>query len=309
MKLAACQPAAQTMIGTRVSTAFPGAGPKAPLLPSRRAVRERFRETRTRANIRVPEAYALKGKHHAKADARGPGTRPAAKRRAGSFPADLRQPFGGEGPRPAAPGFASGRAIGDTRAWPPSREDNVSDPAYSRRTLAAQALGHVDAATRAVVTPIHVATTFIRDPDNQYRSGYGYGRPDNATVREAEAIVAMLEGAEAALVLGSGMSAATSRLPGAGARRSRRRAQGHVLGLAQLAAERCDELGIESRPGRHRRPGRGSRRGPARRHPPGLARNAGQSAVDDHRSRRGQPRSPTPRERASPWIRPAQRRC
>ena len=86
----------------------------------------------------------------------------------------------------------------------------MSDPVYSRRTLAAQALGKVDAATRAVVAPIHVATTFIRDPDNQYRSGYSYGRPDNATVREAEAIVAMLEGAEAALVLGSGMSAATS---------------------------------------------------------------------------------------------------
>lgn len=85
----------------------------------------------------------------------------------------------------------------------------MSDPLYSRRTLAAQALGGIDAATRAVVPPIHVATTFIRDPDNQYRSGNIYGRPDNDTVREAEAIVAMLEGSEAALVLGSGMSAAT----------------------------------------------------------------------------------------------------
>ncbi|MGH8799357.1 MAG: trans-sulfuration enzyme family protein [Casimicrobiaceae bacterium] len=81
---------------------------------------------------------------------------------------------------------------------------------YSRRTLAAQALGSVDAATCAVVPPIHVATTFLRDPDNQYRSGNVYGRPDNPTVREAEAIVAMLEGAAEALALGSGMSAATS---------------------------------------------------------------------------------------------------
>jgi cystathionine gamma-synthase len=88
-------------------------------------------------------------------------------------------------------------------------EAALADPAHTRRTLAAQALGSIDAATRAVVQPIHVATTFIRDPDNQYRSGNIYGRPDNATVREAEAIVAMLEGAEAALVLGSGMSAAT----------------------------------------------------------------------------------------------------
>lgn len=81
---------------------------------------------------------------------------------------------------------------------------------WSRRTLVAQALGHVDEATRAVVPPIHIATTFIRDPDNQYRSGNIYGRPDNATIREAEAVIAMLENAEAAMVLGSGMSAATA---------------------------------------------------------------------------------------------------
>jgi cystathionine gamma-synthase len=83
-------------------------------------------------------------------------------------------------------------------------------PAWSPRTLAAQALGRIDEATRGVVPPIHIATTFLRDPDNQYRSGNVYGRADNGTVREAEAIVAALEGAVSALVLGSGMSAATA---------------------------------------------------------------------------------------------------
>jgi len=83
-------------------------------------------------------------------------------------------------------------------------------PNWSRRTLTAQAMGHVDPATGAVVPPIHLASTYIRDPDNQYRAGYIYGRPDNATVREAEGIIAMLEGAAAAMVLGSGMSAATA---------------------------------------------------------------------------------------------------
>ena len=38
-------------------------------------------------------------------------------------------------------------------------------------TLAAQALGSTDASTGAVVLPIHTATTFLRDPDNQYRRG------------------------------------------------------------------------------------------------------------------------------------------
>ncbi len=55
-----------------------------------------------------------------------------------------------------------------------------------------------------------MATTFIRDPDNQYRSGYAYARPDNATVRQSEALIAALEGAEEALLFGSGMAAATA---------------------------------------------------------------------------------------------------
>jgi len=83
-------------------------------------------------------------------------------------------------------------------------------PRWNPRTLAAQALGTVEPLTHAVVPPLHVATTFIRDPDNEYRSGYAYGRPDNATVRQTEAVIAALEGATEALVFGSGMAAATS---------------------------------------------------------------------------------------------------
>jgi cystathionine gamma-synthase len=71
-------------------------------------------------------------------------------------------------------------------------------------------MGRIDPATRAVVPPIHVATTYLRDPDNAYSSGFAYGRPDNATTREAEAVLAMLEEAEAAMLFGSGMAAATA---------------------------------------------------------------------------------------------------
>ena len=82
---------------------------------------------------------------------------------------------------------------------------------WSRASRAAQGLGKIDPATRAVVPPIHVATTYIRDPDNAYSSGYIYGRPDNATVRDTEAVLAMMEEAEAgALLFGSGMAAATA---------------------------------------------------------------------------------------------------
>jgi cystathionine gamma-synthase len=77
-------------------------------------------------------------------------------------------------------------------------------------TIAAQAGGIIDDETGAVVPPIHIATTFIRDPDNQYRKGYVYSRPDNATVRQCESVIQSLEGAAACLVSGSGMTAATA---------------------------------------------------------------------------------------------------
>src|SRR5918998_2186323 len=87
----------------------------------------------------------------------------------------------------------------------------MNSPSWSRRSLAAQALGHVDPRTRAIVPPIHVSTTYLRDKDNAYSSGHAYGRPDNATVRDAEAVIAMLEGAKAgALLFSSGMAAATT---------------------------------------------------------------------------------------------------
>ncbi len=81
---------------------------------------------------------------------------------------------------------------------------------WKPRTFLAQALGKIDPESRAIVPPIHVSTTYQRDEDNQYRSGNVYGRADNETVREAEAIIAQLEGGAAAMVLGSGMSAAVA---------------------------------------------------------------------------------------------------
>jgi cystathionine gamma-synthase len=77
-------------------------------------------------------------------------------------------------------------------------------------TIAAQAGGAVDAATGAVVPPIHIATTFVRDADNQYRRGYCYGRSDNATVRQVEDVLTDLEQGRATLMFASGMAAAAT---------------------------------------------------------------------------------------------------
>ena len=77
-------------------------------------------------------------------------------------------------------------------------------------TIAAQAAGAMDETTGGIVPPLHLTTTFLRDPDNQYRKGYSYGRADNATVRQVEAVLTELERGAASLVLASGMSAATT---------------------------------------------------------------------------------------------------
>ena len=81
---------------------------------------------------------------------------------------------------------------------------------YKPETVAAQGGGGIDGDTGAVVPPIHIATTYLRDPDNQYRKGFIYGRADNATVRQAEDVLSTLEGAERSLLFPSGMAAATA---------------------------------------------------------------------------------------------------
>ncbi|HEU5297297.1 MAG TPA: PLP-dependent aspartate aminotransferase family protein [Burkholderiaceae bacterium] len=77
-------------------------------------------------------------------------------------------------------------------------------------SLAAQALGWVDDKTRAISPPIHASTTFVRDADNQYRSGRSYARADNPAFDQAEQLIARLEGGAQAALFASGMAAATA---------------------------------------------------------------------------------------------------
>jgi len=77
-------------------------------------------------------------------------------------------------------------------------------------SIAAQGLGWVDEQTRAIAPPIHTSTTFLRDPDNQYRSGRIYARDHNPTFDQAEAVLTALEGGHASLLFASGMAAATA---------------------------------------------------------------------------------------------------
>jgi cystathionine gamma-synthase len=77
-------------------------------------------------------------------------------------------------------------------------------------TLAAQALGRIDAATGALIPPLHPSTTYQRDADNSYPRGRVYSRADNPTYDVAADTLTQLEGGAASLLFSSGMAAATA---------------------------------------------------------------------------------------------------
>jgi len=74
-------------------------------------------------------------------------------------------------------------------------------------TLAAHAGLAVDPVTGAVTPPIHLSTTFEREPDGSYRQGHVYSRTSNPNRRALETALATLEGGEAALAFSSGSAA------------------------------------------------------------------------------------------------------
>ena len=81
---------------------------------------------------------------------------------------------------------------------------------WSPASLAAQAMGHIDATTGAIIPPIHPATTYLRDPDNEYRTGWSYSRSGNPSYQAAEELLTHLEGGVETQLFASGLAAATA---------------------------------------------------------------------------------------------------
>lgn len=74
-------------------------------------------------------------------------------------------------------------------------------------TLAVHAGHAVDPATGAVSAGIQLSTTFEREPNGTYRSGYSYSRSNNPNRQALEQAVAALEGGVDAAAFGSGLAA------------------------------------------------------------------------------------------------------
>ena len=92
----------------------------------------------------------------------------------------------------------------------PANQSNTGE--IHRETFAAQAGGPVDRETGAITPPIHLTTTYERDGDLNYPKGFIYGRPDNATIRQAETVITRLEAGHDTLLFPSGMAAATTAI-------------------------------------------------------------------------------------------------
>lgn len=70
-----------------------------------------------------------------------------------------------------------------------------------------------DPVTGAILTPIHLSTTFVQDSVDEYMSkGYSYARGGNPTVRAFEQKITALEGGADATAYGSGMAATVAVL-------------------------------------------------------------------------------------------------
>lgn len=75
-------------------------------------------------------------------------------------------------------------------------------------SLLAHAGGGFDQATGAVVPPIQMATTFVRDEDYEPVSpGHVYSRDDNLLYQKTEGLIAALEGGSESRLFASGMAA------------------------------------------------------------------------------------------------------
>ncbi|MEM8487809.1 MAG: PLP-dependent aspartate aminotransferase family protein [Bacteroidota bacterium] len=77
-------------------------------------------------------------------------------------------------------------------------------------TLLAQSGCVEDPDTGALVAPIHLSTTFIRDADGSYPRGFMYSRDNNPTRQLFESTLARIEGGVACAAFSSGMAAATA---------------------------------------------------------------------------------------------------
>jgi cystathionine gamma-synthase len=74
-------------------------------------------------------------------------------------------------------------------------------------TIAIHAGNHADLSSKAVIQPITLSTTFVRDADGSFPAGYIYSRSANPNRTSLERVLAKLEGGLDAAAFSSGNAA------------------------------------------------------------------------------------------------------
>ena len=114
--------------------------------------------------------------------------------------------------------------------------DDQTKSHFTTRTLAAQGPGARELITGAITQPIHMSSTFLRDADNRYPSGFVYGRTDNASVQQAEISDRQTRRRRRGFSVRLGHGGGGRRVPRSGEADAYHRFEGDVLGLPLLAA-------------------------------------------------------------------------
>lgn len=83
----------------------------------------------------------------------------------------------------------------------------TSQPSLHPETLAIHAGRHIDTGTGAVTPPLHLSTTFERDPNGEYSKGFVYSRMDNPNRQALEQAIASMEQGAVAAAFSSGLAA------------------------------------------------------------------------------------------------------
>jgi len=113
-------------------------------------------------------------------------------------------------------------------------------------TIAVHAGRSIDPATGAVAPPIHLSTTFEREPDGSYPRGFAYTTFNNPNRAWLEQAITELEGGAVAVATSSGMAAVASVL---GSLKPRERvivSYDLFQGTARLLNDQLRQWGVEA---------------------------------------------------------------
>lgn len=113
-------------------------------------------------------------------------------------------------------------------------------------TVAVHAGRQIDPGTGAVMPPIHLSTTFERQPDGGYTDGFVYTRTQNPNRRALERCLAELEGGAVAAAFSSGQAATMSVLQALAAGEHVIMPDDTYFGTAKLVLDLFARFGVEA---------------------------------------------------------------